>query len=255
MGIAAAIGVGAATGLAGSLISSNAATSAANTQAQAADQASQNSLNEFNETKATLAPFVGAGSTANSALLASLGLGGTGKNILAANGINGLTFQPTQAQLEATPGYKFDLNQGEQGVAASNAASGRGISGAALAGAADYATGLANNTLTTQDSIFQNNLNNVLSPLQSEATLGENAAATTGQQGVQATQNANSALIGGANAQAAGTVGSANALTSGLSSAGSAPLNYMLYSQLLNGGGGSLGDPSAAGSAPESGWG
>jgi hypothetical protein len=238
--------VGAAAGLAGSLISSNASTSAANTQAQASNTASQNQLNEFNQTKATLAPYVKAGTSANAALLASLGLGGSGTNILAANGINGLTFQPTQAQLEATPGYKFDLNQGEQGVAASNAAAGRGVSGAALGGAAAYATGLANNTLTTQQGIFQQNLGNVLDPLASEANLGENAAATTGAQGVAATQAANSDLIGGANAQAAGTVGSANALTSGLSAAGGTPLNYLLYNQLLGSSGATAGGVGSA---------
>src|SRR6185312_11573121 len=69
-----------------------------------------------------------------------------------------LTFAPTQAQLEATPGYQFIKGQGLQSVANSNAAAGRGISGAALKGAAEFATGLAGTTLDQQQRIFQANL-------------------------------------------------------------------------------------------------
>jgi hypothetical protein len=173
--------------------------------------------------------------TATSAPVAS---SGSASNPLAAYGLSGLTFQPTQAQLEQTPGYQFDLAQGLQGVANSNAAQGRGISGAALKGAASYATGLANNTLTTQQGIFQQNLGNVINPLEWMANLGQNSAATTGQQGIAAVGNANNALIGGANASAAGQVGAANALAGGLSSLGGAPTNYLLYNQLLNNSGG-----------------
>lgn len=239
MGLGAAIGVGAVAGLGGALISSSASKSAADTQATAANNATAASQAEAAQTRSDLAPFRDAGSSATSALETALGLpGGSGINPLTANGISGLTFQPTQAQLEATPGYKFDLAQGEQGVANSNAASGRGISGAALKGAASFATGLANNTLTTQAGIFQANLGNVLNPLQSLSNQGENAAAQTGALGTQNTNSANASAIGGANASAAGTVGSANAISGGLSSAGSAPLNFALYNQLLGGGSG-----------------
>jgi hypothetical protein len=239
MGVAAAIGATAVAGLAGAALSSNAASSAAGDQEAAANNATAASQAEAAQSRADLAPYNQAGQTGTNALLSTLGLpGGSGINLLKNNGINSLTFQPTQAQLAATPGYQFDLAQGLQGVANSNAAQGRGISGAALKGAANYATGLANNTLTTQQGIFQQNLGNVLNPLQNVANLGENAAAQTGQLGTANTNSANTALIGGANAAAAGTVGSANAISSGLSSLGSSPLNYALYSQLLGGGGG-----------------
>jgi hypothetical protein len=287
MGIAAAVGVGTAVaGIGGALISSSASKSAANAQAQAANsaaelqsqaanhaaelqsQAANNATlaaqQEAAQTRSDLSPFRRSGEAATNALMSSLGLsGGSGINFLKANGLPGLTFQPTQAQLEATPGYQFNLAQGQQAVANSNAAQGRGISGAALKGAANYATGLANNTLLTQQGIFQQNLNNVLNPLQSLSNLGENAAAQTGALGTQNVNSANQALIGGANAAAAGqigaanagaagqigaanagaagTVGSANAAAGALSGLGSAPLNYQLYSQLLNGGGGGNG--------------
>jgi hypothetical protein len=240
-GAAAAAAVGAAGSIGGALISSSASKSAASSQAAAAEQASANAMNQYQQTRNDLQPYRDAGYMGLTSLQASLGLGGNGGNLLQANGLNGLTFQPTQAQLEATPGYQFDLSQGLQSVQNSNAATGRGISGAALKGAASYATGLANNTLQTQQGIFQANLQNVLGPLTNLANLGENSSVQTGQQGLQATQNANALQVGGANAAAAGQVGSANALSSGLGSLSGAPLNYMLYSQLLNGGGGGAG--------------
>lgn len=213
----------------GGIIGGNSAKSAADTQAQAAQQASAQSLAQYQQTRSDLAPYRDVGQTGSNALLEALGLpGGSGPNLLSANGINSLAFQPTQAQLASTPGYQFDLAQGLNGVSNSSAAKGQGISGAALKGAANYATGLANNTLGTQQGIFQANLNNVLSPLTGLTGLGEGAAAQTGQQGLTATQNANQALIGGANAQASGIVGQGNAITNAFNGAGSSLLSNSL---------------------------
>lgn len=238
VGGAIAAGAGAVGAIGGALISSSAASSAADKQAAAANTASTNALNEFDTTRSDLASYRDLGENAQQRLRSVLSLPGAGDSPTIQNyGLSGLTFQPTQAQLAATPGYQFDLAQGLQSTANSNAAQGRGISGAALKGAAGFATGLANNTLTTQAGIFQNNLNNVINPLEYASSLGEGAAVQTGSQGLTATQNANALAVGGANASAAGAVGSANALAGGLSSAGSSPLNYLLYSKLLGGGG------------------
>lgn len=240
--VPAAIGIGAgvsgAAAIGGSMISSSASQSAASEQT-AADNASINTqTQEFNQDQANLAPYNTNGQNALSSLDTIYGLpGGNGINPLTANGISGLTFQPTEAQLEATPGYQFDLQQGQQAVANSNAAAGTGISGAALKGAANYATGLANNTLTTQEGIFQSNLGNVLGPLNTMANLGENAGAQAGAQGTQAAANIGNTEVGEGNAEAAGTTGSASAisggLTSALNTAGSSPLNYLMYNSLL----------------------
>ena len=237
MPFAVAAGIGAVGAIGGALISGSAAKSAAGEQAAAAEQASQNALNQYDQTKAQLQPFTNAGTAALGSLETALGLpGGTGPNPLTAAGLSGLTFQPTQAQLAATPGYQFDLTQGLQAVQNSNAAQGRGISGPALKGAASYATGLANNTLTTQQGIFQNNLQNVINPLTGLVQTGENAGATVGAQGVQAVQNANQLAVGGANASAAGTIGAANAASSALTGIGNTALNYSVYNSLLGGG-------------------
>lgn len=239
MPVAYAAGIAAVGGIAGSVISGSAAQSAANTQAGAANQATKAAQQQFQQTEANLSPFLQSGQLAGTAL-SNLSTGmGQGGAALTGQGISSLIFDPTQATLAATPGYQFDLNQGLNAVQNGQAAQGLSKSGSAVKAAAQYATGLANNTLTTQQGIFQQNLGNVINPLEFEANLGENAGAQTGQQGVQATQNANQALIGGANAQAAGTVGAANAAASGLSTAGNAPLNYALYNQILGGGGNS----------------
>lgn len=244
-GIASAVG-----SIGGALLGGNAASSAANTQAQAANNATLASQQEAAQTRSDLAPYNQLGQQGAEQEASLFGLNGAGNQTNALNtyGLSGLTFQPTQAQLASTPGYQFDLAQGQNAVANSNAAAGRGISGAALKGAASFATGLANNTLTTQQGIFQQNLGNVVGGLSSIGNLGENAAAQTGALGTANTNAANQSAIGGANASAAGTIGSANAISSGLGSLGSAPLNYQLYSQLLNGGGGSGGGSVDSGS-------
>jgi hypothetical protein len=170
------------------------------------------------------------------------GYNGTGGNILTANGLSGLTFQPTQAQLESTPGYQFIRAQGLQSVQNGNAAKGLGLSGAALKGAGQYATGLASQTLGQQQGIFQSNLHNILDPLEWAANLGQTAATQTGQNSLQSTANQGNMITSGAAASAAGQVGSSNALAGGLNSLGGAGQNYLLMNQLAGKSGGSVGE-------------
>lgn len=156
-------------------------------------------------------------------------------NPLTDYGLSGLTFRPDRATLEATPGYQFNLSQGLRSIQSSNAAKGLGVSGAALKGAARYATGLADNTLGTQQGIFQTNLGNVMNPLMSLTTMGQNAAAQTGSLGNAAVGSSNAAMLGGANAQAGGIIGSGNAIAGGLTGAASGVQNAMLMNRLLDG--------------------
>ncbi len=235
-----AAGVGAAGSVATGLIGSSSAKGAASTQAQAAQQAALLQKQQFDETNANLEPFRSVGSDALSVLRTVLGLppsasgpnGAPGNNPIIQNGLGSLVFQPTQAQLEQTPGYQFDLSQGLRGVENSASAQGRGLSGAALKGAAQFATGLANNTLSTQQGIFQSNLANILGPISSLASLGENAAAQTGTIGQASSASIGQSLTGAGNALAAGQVGSANALGSGLGGIGSAAQNFALFNAL-----------------------
>jgi len=133
--------------------------------------------------------------------------------------LNALTYgdpAAVQAQLEATPGYQFVRTQNLKAVQANAAARGLGVSGASLKGAATYASGLA-------DATFEQRYNDALKT----ASLGENAAALTGQQGTAAASAAGGFLNQAGVANAAGTMALPNALTSGLQS-------YMTYDALRN---------------------
>lgn len=202
------------TGLASAAISGSAAQSAAKTQANAEQQAANTQLQMYDQTAANLAPYNQAGQSATQQLEST----------------SPFNFAPTQAQLEQTPGYQFNLSQGLKATQNGYAAQGLGSSGAALKGAASYASGLADTTYQNQFSNALNSYTTNLSKLQNQASLGENAAAQTGNYGTQTAANIGQTEVGAANAQAAGTVGSANALSSGIGSLG----NAYLYSNLFN---------------------
>lgn len=126
MGLAAAI-LGAGALSAGATVYG--ATSAAGAQTAAAQAATNAQLGMFNTTQKNLQPY---NATGQNALTQALGMASTGFN-----------FSPTMAQLEATPGYQFTLNQGLMSTQNGYAARGLGSSGTAEMGAANYATGLA----------------------------------------------------------------------------------------------------------------
>lgn len=114
------------------------------------------------------------------------------------------------------------------------ASKGLGVSGAAMKGAADYASGLAQNTLALNQQIFSANQQNAYNKLMGISSLGENAAAQSGSLGQGYTNSAVNAQIGAANARAAGTVGSATAWANGLNSVGNAASQYAMYNSLMN---------------------
>lgn len=177
------------------------------------------------------------------------GLGAQGANMLG-GALPLLTkpFNPTMADLAATPGYQFTLQQGQQATA--NAYSGQGLgagvttggtaatpSGPGAKGAINYAENLASTTYQQQ---FQNYLaqnSQMFNMMMGTSQIGEQAAAAWG--GVA--QNAANTISGlqsaqGA-AQAAGTQSAANALGQGISGGANAFSNYSLLNSL---GGGSL---------------
>lgn len=224
-GIGSAIG-GIASGV-GSILGSGAQSSAANSGAMMQMAAMANQQAQYQQTRADFAPYRDAGSTA------------INQQLQMAQG--GFNFNPTMTQLEATPGYQFNLSQGLNSVQSGAAARGLGNSGAALKGAADYASGLASNTYQQQFgnalTQYQTNIGN----LGTISQLGENAAAGTGQAGIAAangiTSGANgyaNSLMNAGNAQAAGIMGAANGF-------GNAFSNYMLGNAFSNSSGGGMG--------------
>lgn len=260
--VAAAVGAGTAVaGIAGSAMQSNAASDAAQTQADSANYAASLQNQQWQQTQKNLKPYMDLGSSAINPLLSAMGynvtrnddgtytFGSTDPNNPLQQKFSYADFQaPTAAQAAATPGYQFTLDQGLKSVQNSAAARGLGTSGAALKGASTYATGLADSTyndvfnralntyntnLGKAQSTFQTNYNSAANNVNRLSGLvgnGQNAAATNGSLGAAAAGNIGNTLMSGANAQASGMVGSANALAGGMNSVANGAMTYGLLS-------------------------
>ncbi|WP_167309923.1 hypothetical protein [Ralstonia mannitolilytica] len=245
--VAAAIGIGAATSLAGAAMTSSAAGDAAQTQADAANRSADMQNAQWQQTQQNLRPFIDFGTSAINPLRSAMGYDGNW-NIDPNNILNQNFTAPTAEQAAQTPGYQFTLDQGLKAVQNSAAARGLGTSGAALKGASSYATGLANSTYNDVFSRALNTFNtnygsaaNRVNRLNTLVGNGQNAAATNGSLGANAMSSIGDTLMSGANAAAAGRVGSANAIASGLNGLGSNALLYGMMSGPNNAAGSSWG--------------
>lgn len=265
VGVLGAGVIGAGASIISSQQSANAAKSAANTQSNATNQGIAFQRQVYDENKQRLQPFVNYGSSQINPLLYGLGIGTDGEGnptnplggaqgaqsgltLGGAGTFGGLTapFQPTQQQLEQTPGYQFTLGQGlnainnqyaSQGQGAGTDASGNRVSNGPLGRAlADYTTGLASNTFQQQFQDYLASQQQVYGMLSNGVNLGENAAAQSGNLGNTSANSVTNLLTGGANAQAAGTVGAANANSAGISGVANSLSNSALLYGLYSGG-------------------
>jgi hypothetical protein len=234
---AAAIGGSAIIGGITSMIGSSQA-------AKSADKAANLAQARYTTTRGDLQPYNTAGQNLLSlgTSLASDRTGG-GPDYVSMAG-NMVPPQMTQAELEQTPGYQFTRDQGLKAVQSSAAARSLGVSGAALKGAAGYATGLANQTYKDQFNIAQQrfsdvlglntaqqgNLTNQFARVSNLTGLGENAAAQTGNTGATLANTAGNALIQSGVDTTAGFQGVNSAVTGGLQSY----LNYSNYQSMID---------------------
>ena len=185
-------------GVASAAIGANASKDASSAQQQAAANANATQLDMYNQTRADQAPWRAAGGNAVGALNNWYGLPGSGSN--------GAPSAATQAQTIAnTPGYQFNLAQGNLGVQRNLASQGLLNSGAAGKAIAQYNQGLASN--------YQQNY---VGGLQSLAGLGIQSNATTAASGANAANQIGSGYAYGGNAAAAGYMNQAAALNYGL---------------------------------------
>jgi hypothetical protein len=207
-------GVGGVAQAAGSIA---AASIAADASKHAADQIQK----RYETTRGDLLPYNQAGQNAlgNLSSLATSGPTGGGPDYI--NWAGSIGVGPLgQANLERTPGYQFQLAQGLKSTQASAAARGLGVSGAALKGAATFATGLASSNYQQQfqnalalNTAQQGNLLNQYNRLSGVASLGENAAAQTGTTGASLANSAAAATQNAGTASAAGVTGVGNAIS------------------------------------------
>lgn len=247
--IAAAAGISAAGGLASGMMGSSASKAAAGQAQQASREATQLNTNIYNQTRGDLQPWVGAGRHALDWIVGGLPWSSSPTDL---SNLDTSQLNLDQAALERTPGYQFTRDQGLKSVQNSAAARGLGSSGAALKGAANFATGLADNTwqnvfkskLDTfnaglaADNADMANKSSTVNRLLSIANLGENAAVQSGTIGGSTAASAGNALMAGGSAAAAGTTGSASALAGGVNGVGNSAMNYLMMSKLFGPGNG-----------------
>jgi len=224
MGVGAAIvgagALGAAGSVASGMIGAGAAGKAASLQAQ--QQQYQRQVSQ---------PFISAGTGVLpnlTALATGSPTGGGPDYVSQAAGL--APPQMSEAWLQQTPGYQFQVDQGLKQVQSSAAARGLGISGAAMKGAAGYVQGLADQTYGQQFALqqqrFQNaialntaqqsNLQNQFSRLQNVASLGANTATGAGTIEAQLAGQQGQALMAQGQALGQGISGATNALAQGI---------------------------------------
>lgn len=206
MGIpAAAVAVSAASSIAGGLASSGAAGEAGAQGMAAAGRASDTQLAMYNNAVGFQKPYYDVGTAALTQLGQLYGIGGDAA--------------AARAQFTQSPDYQFALDQGTKALDRSAASKGMILSGGQVAASQRFGQGLA----TQQFGNYWNRLAQLAGFGQHAADVDSTGAISTG------TGQAQSILAGG-QAQMAGTVGSANALSGGFQSAG----NQLLIGSLLN---------------------
>lgn len=210
---------GVATAIVGSaIIGGISSNKAANTQASAAQAATNAQLEMFNKQVELQEPWRKAGETAVNRLSAGLGAGGEFDKSF------------SQTNWQADPGYAFRLSEGMKALEHSAAARGGLLSGATLKGIARYSQDAASQEYQNAFNRYYAERANKLQPLQSLAGIGQSSANTlsnaAGNYGAQIGSNLQAA---GA-AQAAGTMGMANAISSGVGQG----INYYQNQQVMN---------------------
>lgn len=211
---------GVATAIAGSaVLGAVVSSSAANKQANAANQATAAQQDALNRQTDLNTPFY------------DIGVG-------AANRLSAQTpYTPDAFNYQADPGYAFRFNEGMKGLNATAAARGGLISGNALRAATDY--GQASGSQEYQNAYnryLQNNAQNLqayntnTANQQYLANMGQSSANNQANAIGQFGNNAASNIIGAGNATAAGMVGGANAISSGVGTG----LNYYQNQNMLN---------------------
>jgi hypothetical protein len=201
------------------------ASQAAGEQAGAAENAQNISQNEFNTITQQEQPYLQSGYGALGQLNYLQGIGTAGQGNTAASspsgGFGSLNQPFTAAYMKQySPAYQFQLQQGQQGVLNQDSTGQGAESGAALKDLTSFNQNYANTAFNNAFGQYQTQQQNTYNRLSGIATLGQAAASQQAQSGTalagQAAQSATN--IGTANA--AGTVGIANALGGGAGTVG-----------------------------------
>ena len=174
--------------------------------------------------------------------------GATQGQLNSANGLysGALTQQFTPSSLNLSPAYQFQLQQGEQALQAAGAATGMLQTGQGLKNINDYAQNSASTAYQNAFNNFQTNQNNLYNRLSGLVTPGANATAgansamqSTGANIAQNTMSgvsaSNNYLTSGAAANAAGQMGTANALSGAATGGVNSWMGNQIMTNYLNG--------------------
>ena len=216
--VATAIGASAVIGYAAS---SNAASSAANS----ANQANATNWSMYNQNVARMDPYVQAGAGSVDALNAWNAPGGQGSQ------------QFNYQDYMDTPGYQFQLQQGQQALDRSLGSRGVGVGTGEMQAQQQYGQGLASQYYQQAFGNFQTSQTNRFNQLASVAGISENAAAGLGNNGLQVANANGQNLMNAAGGQIASSNSQANNLTGSINSLS----NYYQMQQLMGNGNGSSG--------------
>lgn len=146
-------------------------------------------------------------------------------------------FTPEEFAKSMDPSYQFRLQQGEEATRRQANLAGGQIGGNTLKSLQDYSQGLASTEYANAFNRFQTERGNIYNTLASLAGLGQTSLGQTGAQSVAAGQNIGNAIQAGGAAQAAGIVGSTNAITGGVQSlANQYYLNNLMQNKNAGGG-------------------
>ena len=199
----------------GAIVGAIGSTVAAGKQAAGQEAAANTQAGMFNRIVQQEQPFIQGGYGAEKTLSQMLGPGGY------------LTqqFAPTQAQLNAYPGYQFALKTGQQAVRNADTPGVGALSGPALKDLMNFNTGLANTYYGQYFNQFQTQQSNIYNRLLGTAQLGQAAAGNLGTAGTGLGTGIAQAQAAAAGSQAGGIVGATNAL-------GGAPMS-LLYANYL----------------------
>ena len=207
--------------LGGSILGANASQSAAQDQANAAQQATNTQQGMFSQVMGNLQPYMSAGGGALSQLQSQM---------------PALTTPFTAQALNSylAPNYNFQLAQGEGQI--QNAGAPGGMTGNTLAGLQSFAQNYAGNAYQNAFNNYQTQQGNIYQRLGSLAQLGQ-ASATGAASGAPTFAGGISQTIQGVGAaNAAGQIGVANAINGGIGNlAGMWMGNNMTGGKLLSG--------------------
>ena len=225
-----------ASSVIGGALSSKASKSAANQQAQTAQQQMELQKEIFDTQNAQLAPQRAAGYTALNQIGALMPgqytqYDAQGNPIGTATGTGYLTRQFTNEDLNANlaPNYAFQLGQGQAALGSQLNVGGGLVSGNTLKAMQDYSQNFAGNAYQQAFANYQTQRGNIYNTLASIAGIGQSAQNASNTLATNYGTNTANLATGAAAAQAAGTVGSANAWAQGL---GGAANQLQLYNFL-----------------------